>query len=55
MKQKSQKKMKKNEIKKNDQKNYEAGLAALAEYALAFVFTHAHTQKETIHSVSIVG
>ena len=34
---------------------YEAGLAALAKYALAFVFTHAHTQKETIHSVSIVG
>ena len=33
------------ESKKNDQKNYEAGLAALAKYALAFVFTHAHTHK----------
>ena len=34
---------------------YEAGLAALAKYALAFVFTHAHTHWETMHSASVVG
>ena len=47
--------MKQKGIKKNDQKNYEAGLAALAKYALAFVFTHAHTHWETMHSASVVG
>ena len=36
-------------------KFYEAGLAALAKYVLAFISTHAHTHWETMHSVSVVG